>query len=194
MAQKAHSAWDVRHRFSASGLLNAPTPFANSALSRALLGGWELGFTVSVQTGTPYSVYTTNDYLNGGDYNRDGYNYDYPNMPASNFSGSHTRSQYLNGLYTASDFPTPTIGTDGNFKRNAYRNPGFFGVNTSLIKENKLPFFGDRGVLQLRFDFFNLFNRTNLGAVDSNLADSTFGTVQSQLDPRVIQVGAKLIF
>jgi hypothetical protein len=194
LARKAPSAWDVRHRFSASGLLTAPTPFSDSAFGRTLLGGWELGFTVSAQTGTPYSVYTTNDYLSGGDYNRDGYNYDYPNMPTTDFSGTHTRSQFLNGIYTSTDFPTPTINTDGNFKRNSYRNPGFFGVNTSLIKENKLPFFGERGSLQLRFDFFNLFNRTNLGAVDSNLADSTFGTVQSQLDPRVLQVGAKLIF
>jgi hypothetical protein len=48
--------------------------------------------------------------------------------------------------------------------------------------------------MQFRGDFFNLFNRANLGSVDSNLADSTFGTVQSQLDPRVIQVGAKIIF
>ena len=80
--RKAPSAWDVRNRFSASGLFTAPTPFANSLISRTLLGGWELGFTVSAQTGTPYSVYNTNDYLSGGDYNRDGYNYDYPNMPA----------------------------------------------------------------------------------------------------------------
>jgi hypothetical protein len=194
LAEKAASAWDVRHRFSASGLLTAPTPFSSSLLSRTVLGGWELGFTVSAQTGTPYSVYNTNDYFNGGDYNADGYNYDYPNMPSANFAGSHTRAQYLNGLYTAADFPTPTIGSDGNFKRNSYRNSGFFGVNTSVIKENKLPLLGERGVLQFRFDFFNLFNRTNLGAVDSNLADSTFGTVQSQLDPRVIQVGAKLVF
>jgi hypothetical protein len=194
MALKAPSAWDVRSRFSASGLLSAPTPFASSEVSRAVLGGWELGFTVSAQTGTPYSVYNTNDYLSGGDYNRDGYNYDYPDMPATNFGGSHTRSQFLNGLYTAADFSTPAIGTDGNFKRNSYRNPGFFGINTSVIKDNRLPFMGERGTLQLRVDFFNLFNRTNLGTVDSNLADSTFGTVQSQLDPRVIQVGGKLIF
>ena len=194
MAQNAPSAWDVRHRFTASGLLSPSAPFPTSRLSRAVLGSWELGFTVSVQTGTPYTVYNTNDYLSGGDYNRDGYNYDYPNMPAQDFSGSHSRSQYLNGLFTATDFPTPDIGTEGNFKRNSYRNPGFFGINTSVIKQTKVPFLGDRGTMQFRGDFFNLFNRANLGSVDSNLADSTFGTVQSQLDPRVIQVGAKIIF
>jgi hypothetical protein len=115
-------------------------------------------------------------------------------MPSTNFGGSHSRQQFLNGLYTEADFPAPTLGTEGNFKRNSYRNPGFFGINSSVIKENKLPFLGERGTLQLRFDFFNLFNRTNLGTVDNNMADSTFGTVQSQLDPRVIQIGAKLIF
>jgi hypothetical protein len=63
-----------------------------------------------------------------------------------------------------------------------------------VIKENKLPILGEAGTLQLRFEFFNLFNHVNLGPVDSNLADSTFGTVQSQMDPRVIQVGARIQF
>lgn len=215
LARKADSAWDVRHRFSASGLLSAPTPFANSVVSRELLGGWKLGFTVSAQTGTPYSVYTTLPFSpvwndpscdsnltancvvignSGGDYNADGYDYDYPDMPSANLGDKHSRKQYLTGLYTAADFSAPAMGTDGSFKRNAYRNPGFWGVNSSVLKENKLPLFGERGVLQLRCDFFNLFNRTNLGTVDSNIADSTFGTVQSQFDPRVIQLGTKLMF
>jgi Carboxypeptidase regulatory-like domain len=192
--RKGPSSWDVRNRVSASGLINFPTPFAHSGITKAVLGGWEMGFTLSAQSGSPYSVVNTNDFADGGDYNADGYNYDYPNMPSQNFGGSHTRQQYLNGIFTAADFPAPTLGTDGNFKRNSYRNPGYFGVNSSLIKESKLPFIGERGSLQLRFDFFNLFNRTNLGTVDRFMGDSTFGTVQSQLDPRVLQVGAKLIF
>jgi hypothetical protein len=192
--RKGPSAWDVRNRFSASGLINFPTPFAHSGITKTVLGGWELGFTLSAQSGTPYSVVNSNDFSDGGDYNADGYDYDYPNTPTSNLGGSHSRQQYLNGIFTAADFPAPGVGTDGNFKRNSYRNPGYFGVNNSLIKENKLPFIGERGALQLRFDFFNLFNRTNLGSVDRFMGDSTFGTVQSQLDPRVIQVGAKLIF
>jgi hypothetical protein len=201
LARKADSSWDVRNHFAASGLLTLPSPFHGNRIGNTLLGGWQMGFTVAAESGTPYSVYNTNAFLdpadptpNPGDYNADGYNYDYPNMPTTNFGGSHTRRQFLSGLFTASDFPVPTVGTDGNFKRNSYRNPGFVGVNSSVIKENKLPFLGEAGTLQLRFEFFNLFNHVNLGPVDSNIADSTFGTVQSQLDPRVIQVGARIQF
>ncbi|HEX4488888.1 MAG TPA: carboxypeptidase-like regulatory domain-containing protein [Terriglobales bacterium] len=194
LARKGPSAWDVRNRISASGLLNVPAPFASSGISKAVLGGWELGFTVSAESGTPYSVYNTNAYENGGDYNADGYDFDYPNAPTTNLNRSYSRQQYLAGIFTPADFTAPAVGTVGDFKRDSLRNPGFFGVNTSLIKENKLPFFGERGTLQLRFDFFNLVNRTNLGPVKNDLSDSAFGTVQSQLDPRVLQVGAKLIF
>jgi hypothetical protein len=48
--------------------------------------------------------------------------------------------------------------------------------------------------MQLRFEFFNLFNRVNLGAVSSNLSSSTFGRSTSQLNPRWIQIGAKIMF
>jgi hypothetical protein len=48
--------------------------------------------------------------------------------------------------------------------------------------------------LQLRFEFFNLFNRVNLGGVSSNLSSSTFGRATSQLNPRWIQIGAKIMF
>jgi hypothetical protein len=130
----------------------------------------------------------------GGDYNADGYQFDYPDMPSTNYAGSHTRHQFLTGVYGFNDFPAPTVGTRGNFQRNAYRNPGFVGFNASVIKENKLPFLAERATLQLRFEFFNLFNHPNLGPVDGNMGDSTFGQVTSQQDPRVIQVGGRIQF
>ncbi len=201
LARKGPSSWDVRNRFTASGLLLLPSPLPHSIIGNTLLGGWQLGFTASVESGTPFSVYNTNPFQLdasgnniGGDYNADGYNFDYPNTPTTNFTGSHTRHQYLNGIFTAADFPVPANGTTGNLQRNSYRNPGFVGFNTSVIKETKVPKLGDGGTLQLRFEFFNLFNHPNLGPVDGNLADSTFGQVTSQRDPRVIQVGARIQF
>jgi hypothetical protein len=129
-----------------------------------------------------------------GDYNLDGTGYDVPNLPSTNYTGSHSRKAYLNGLFTAADFPTPAIGTEGNEPRNIYRNPGMVQVDASLLKNNHLPWLGEQGNLQLRFDFINLFNHPNLGAVDPNMGDAAFGTVTTALPSRQLQLGLKLQF
>ena len=48
--------------------------------------------------------------------------------------------------------------------------------------------------LQLRFEFFNVLNRVNLTSVDGNLNSSTFGRSTSTYDPRIIQLGTRLVF
>jgi hypothetical protein len=54
-----------------------------------------------------------------------------------------------------------------------------------------------QGNLQLRFDFLNVFNHGNLGTVDPNMADGTFGRVTTTLDPfdsRKIELGLRVSF
>jgi hypothetical protein len=48
--------------------------------------------------------------------------------------------------------------------------------------------------LQLRFEFYNIFNRANLTNMDTNPDDATFGQALSQQLPRWMQVGAKITF
>jgi hypothetical protein len=56
-------------------------------------------------------------------------------------------------------------------------------------------FGGEQGNLQFRFDFLNLLNRANLGAVDNNMAEvGAFGRVHSALSGRQIQLGARVSF
>jgi hypothetical protein len=132
-----------------------------------------------------------------GDTNLDGVNYDIPNAPSQNFTGSHSRSSYINGIFAASDFGAPTQGTQGTEPRNIYRNPGMVQVDASVLKNNHLPWLGEQGNLQLRFDFLNLFNHGNLGTVDPNMADGTFGKVTSTLNPfdaRKIELGLRISF
>lgn len=132
-----------------------------------------------------------------GDTNLDGVNYDIPNTPTQNFTGSHSRSAYLNGIFTAADFLPATQGTEGSEARNIYRNPGMVQVDASVLKNNHLPWLGEQGNLQFRFDFLNVFNHGNLGTVDPNMADTFFGKVTSTLNPfdaRKIELGLRISF
>jgi hypothetical protein len=153
--------------------------------------------TLEPVIGQSPSVSNPNGYLlapNSGDYNLDGTSYDVPNLPTQNFTGSHSKSAYINGLFTAADFPQPATGTEGNEPRNIYRNPGMFQWDASVLKNNRIPWFGEQGNLQLRFDFINLFNHPNLGLVDPNMGDPGFGKVGTVLPARQLQLGLRVSF
>jgi hypothetical protein len=150
-----------------------------------------------IVTGVSPTVTNPNGYVlapDSGDYNLDGTSYDVPNLPSQNFTGSHSRSAYINGLFDASDFPQPAIGTEGNEPRNIYRDPGMVQVDASFFKNNHVPWFGEQGNLQFRFDFINLFNHPNLGLVDPNMGDPGFGKVSNALPSRQLQLGLKVSF
>ena len=51
--------------------------------------------------------------------------------------------------------------------------------------------------LQLRLEVFNVFNNAQFygpGAVDGNIASPTFGQIVASAAPRLVQLGAKLMF
>jgi hypothetical protein len=187
--------WDVRNRFSLSGVYTLPG--FSSGIAKVLTAGWSVSSIIVAQSGTPFWVVNTNSPtapVNPGDYNLDGTNYDIPNSPSFGCNVSYSRSVYKNGLFTASDFPAPTAGTEGDEPRNCYRNPGMVNVDASVAKNTHIKWLGDAGNLQLRFDFLNLFNHPNLGPVDGNMADSTFGQVTSALPARQIQLIGRITF
>lgn len=183
--------WDVRNRFSFSGVYNVPG--MKRGVGRVLTGGWEVSAIAAIQSGTPFWVYTSAPYP-AGDYNADGTNYDIPNASSNYCSGSYGEQSYLSGLFPATLFTAPAAGTEGNVKRNSCRNPGLVEVDASVLKNNKLKWLGETGNLQLRFDFENVLNHVNLTGVDPNVADATFGKSISTLAPRTIQLGARISF
>jgi hypothetical protein len=86
-----------------------------------------------------------------------------------------------------------------NLSRNHFYGPGINNWNMSLLKAQSLT---DRVKLQLRFEFFNLFNRVQFGQPDNAIADiGTFGTSSYQVGQpdsttgaRQIQFAMKLLF
>jgi len=182
--------YDVRNRFSFSGSYTVPG--MPNGVGRVVTSGWEVSAIAAIQSGTPFWVIDTRAFGAGGDYNADGVDFDIPN--SSTTPVSYSRSSYESGLFTASDFPAPAAGTEGNEPRNLYRNPGMVQVDASVLKNNHLPWLGEQGNLQFRFDFINLFNHVNLGSVDPFIGDASFGKVTSALNARQLQLGIRIAF
>lgn len=200
----APSNWDATNRLSLHWNYVVPGLHGGFLPLHTITNGWQLSSATILQSGMPYTVYTSAPFklgrdssgqlVNlGGDYNADGNNYDYPNAPSSGYGTSTSRRQLLQGgIFAASNFGTPAPGTEGNELVNRFRNPGFANTDAALIKNNQL--WKEKANLQLRFEFFNVFNRPNLGGISSNLSSASFGHATSQYNPRFLQFGARFEF
>ena len=90
----------------------------------------------------------------------------------------------------------PAIG------RNTFRGPKYFNVDMSFVKSFGLPEFGwldENASLDLRFNFFNIFNTLNLAPFNA-LSDptrvqlNTFGVATSALSGRVGEFQVRFSF
>jgi hypothetical protein len=89
---------------------------------------------------------------------------------------------------------TPPAGCDGSLGRNAFVSPGFFQWDLRVSKRVPL---GERVKLDLIADSFNLFNRTNIAAVNQLCDPSvgptcTAGQPTSSYDARQFQFALKM--
>ncbi len=206
-AQRGRADFDIRQQFSADGTWTVPNPW-NSHLARNVLGGWEFGGVWILQTGLPFTVYTSAPFQpvydasgnvignTGGDYNADGYDYDVPNTPSfGNHLSGQSKKNFLNGMFTASQFPVPSLGQEGNLGRNTFSQPGYNNLNFTFEKFFSVPWFsGEKLRLEARGEVFNLFNRVNLTGVVSDLSQGLFGHSVNQLPPRSLQIHIRAVF
>jgi hypothetical protein len=206
-AQRGRADFDIRQQFSANGTWMVPNHYAN-ALERNTLGGWEFGGVWILQSPLPFTVYTTaafNPVYNssgqvvgntGGDYNADGSNWDLPNVPSfgSHLSGKG-KSDFLKGLFTASQFPVPSLGTEGTLGRNTYDQMGYNRLDFTFEKLFTTPwFFGEKMTIEAKGEVFNLLNRSNLTSITSDLSSGTFGQATNQLPARSLQLHLRASF
>jgi hypothetical protein len=107
---------------------------------------------------------------------------------------SRSRGESIARWFDTAAFIQPASFTLGNVGRTLpdVRGPSLFNQDLSLIKNTK---FTERAQLQLRFEYFNVFNRPHFGLPNTALGSGQFGRVQSTiLLPRVGQVAAKIQF
>jgi hypothetical protein len=190
-AQHALSDFNPAKKLTIDDVYEVPSPF-KQGLGNRILGGWELAAISIFQSGLPFSVYTAAAYPRG-DYNADGFNWDFPNTPAFGNHVSASRGALISGLFPASVFPAPASGQQGNLGRNTFEGPGLANVNLNVVKAVHIPWFVSEGAtLQLRGEIFNVLNRVNLTNPVSDLSNSLFGKSTGQSLPRSVTFGVRI--
>lgn len=204
--EKGRSDFDVPHKVSLWSMWMVPGP--RSGIAKAILAGWHATGVLIAQSGTPFTVSCQGRAFapvrnsaggivgnTGCDYNADGLQFDRPDVPAfgSSISGLNN-DDFLRGIFTASDFPTPAPGSAGTLGRNTFRGPRYFNVDFALSRAIKAPALGRSGEVQLRIEMFNLLNNTNLLAPQSNITSAAFGRSTDALPGRIVQFGGRFRF
>jgi hypothetical protein len=147
-ANYSNSNFDVRDAFKGYAIYQLPfgkgRRFLNhNWLADETIGGWQVSTTLILSTGTPYSVFgTQNTYqLAGSSFPNwvPGVNPKPTHQSAKCEAGSGPAYGCLNEWFNPAAFSEPANGTFGNVRRNVLYGPGTNTVNLSAYKEFALP-------------------------------------------------------
>lgn len=150
-----------------------------------LMGGWEATGILTEQSGFPLGLSVP--IAGGGDR---------PNSAgiSANLPSSRSTGEKVLEWFNTQAFTIPPAFTFGNVSRTLpnVRTPGLHNLDFSLIKQTRLT---ERVGLEFRAEAFNIFNQTHFWRPDTDMADPTFGQLNSTiLNPREIQFALKLSF
>jgi len=92
----------------------------------------------------------------------------------------------------------PNSGRFGSLGRNTFFGPAYYDFDYALIKSTPFghrPSGVERGDLQFRAEFFNLFNVVNMGLPANTIKGSGFGIISKTAGTsRQIQFSLKLVY
>ncbi len=205
--ERGPSDFDVTHAFVASGVWDIPLFTDRNSLTSKILGGWQLSGITTWNSGFPWTpkLFAELSAPNGrrfGDI-----------RPTSFFGAQPLSNSNSNFLQPGGIFPggglayfsddligdNPFLNRPG-IGRNRFRGPKYFSTDIAVAKDFGLGAWGGESAsLNVRFNFFNVFNQLNLNPFTSN-TDSTrvqsnrFGTATSALAGRTGEFQIRLSF
>ncbi|HYG82629.1 MAG TPA: TonB-dependent receptor [Pyrinomonadaceae bacterium] len=221
------SAYDVKHAFKAYGVWTLPFFRNRNDWKGKVLGGFEVSGIVTASSGFPWTPVvgggscgavvsgggicplrpiaqladpatgsTSNDtFLGAGQFVG---NLDPSVVVRDPVTNQIIQTRYFTAPPTG-NFTTPPRPGVG---RNSFRGPNYFSVDTTVVKRFGLPLFpvlGENAGFEIRFNVYNLFNRTNLapfGINDDNtqIQHPDFGRALHVLSGRVTEIQARFNF
>ena len=191
---KALSSFDVKHNFVVSYSYQIPLERLFHAANR-WTQGWELSGIAHFSSGLPVTLvnFGDNSLLGSEPNGINNFGVDEPDYSGGSLE---LNPNPRNGrpYFNTSVFPENALGTPGTAKRRFFYGPGMDNYDMAILKNVRLT---ESKSLQLRLEGFNVFNHTQFfgpQAVDGNIDSSTFGQAISAAPPRLVQLGAKILF
>jgi|KBSMisStandDraft_5_1062788.scaffolds.fasta_scaffold30976_1 hypothetical protein len=215
------SDYDTTHAFKAFGIWSPIIFRGNQGWLEKIVGGWTVSGILNAHSGFPWNpifndlqgdaVYAGSGsqplravaYNGGG-----GLSTDYSNdaFIKQRFSGggatalftapSYVPGPALDDIINGTAVPGP-IPTAPGVRRNPFRGPRYLNVDATLSKAFGLPkmkVLGEGAKIELRANFFNIFNKLNLANIQNNITDDHFGQAQDGLGGRTIEMQARFSF
>ncbi len=195
--EKSLASFDTPNRLVVSYVLDIPVGKGRKYLSHsnafvnATIGGWGVQGVTTLQDGFPLHFGTNQNLTNSfGGGSRPNY------VGGCDKSMSGSAQSRLNGWFNTACFAQPAPFTFGNESRtdSSLRSPGIANWDFAAFKD--FPFGHEGRVkLQLRAEFFNIFNRVQFGYPGQTQGSSSFGIISSQSNtPRLLQVAGRINF
>ena len=166
--------------------------------------GWQLSLIASARDGSPLTAainqanYDISNWGGSSGHTVTAWAQERPNLSPNPAGPLMTRN--VNEWFNYNDFTLPQPGYMGTESRGIIPGPGYFDMDTSVIKEISLRKFGESTAVQLRGDVFNVFNHTNLslpsGIIYQSATPTAAGAKISSTvgTSRQMQISAKLVF
>ncbi len=174
-------------------------PFLKNSSNRLLktgLGGWQLSGVVTAETGAPLNINLSGQNVTSV------FAGDTANRP--DLVGKISYPKKVTEWFDTAAFAAPAAGQWGDLKYGAVRAPGRNNWNLALFKQFILS--ESRGSrIEFRAESFNTWNHTQFGGsgqggpgsgqgISTSFGASNFGQVTNAFDPRVFQLGLKVIY
>jgi Carboxypeptidase regulatory-like domain len=174
---------DRRHTFVANMVYQLPLFKQWGKAAEYIIGDWQLNTIASYFGSTPIDITTGANTL--GTASAVGQRPNYTGAPLYLHTSDNTF--HLN----PAAFARPAPGQLGTLGKGTVRGKPITNIDFSLSKNFR---FKERYRFQFRAEFFNVFNHPNFVGFDTDIRNSTFGTLNTITTPREIQLGFKFNF
>ncbi len=193
-AERGRSMFDSRQRFVLSYQWSLPFLQHSSNWYGHIFGDWQLNGIMTAMSGGPFTVFDSNDVsLQGQAPEITGFSANRPNLIGNPNSGPRTPQEWFNvgAFQQLQPDPLGRFEVFGDEGRNVVQGPGYVNWDLSAFKNIRVA---ESKELQFRGELFNVLNHTNFRLPVSDIESPTFGQIQSDVSPRVIQVALKFLF
>jgi hypothetical protein len=181
--ERSNSVNDQRHRWVTSAVFQSGNAKSGDSFFRHLIANFTVSPIIEFSSGRPFNVITGKDTrldlgasqarpsVGGGTTS--------PFIPGVTFGVANVCLTNSGSKFEVPVFTAAGAGCNGDLGRNAFTSPNFF--QWDLRVSRRIPL-GERFKLDLIADSFNLFNRTNIAAVNQ-LCDPSAGATCSAGQP-----------